>query len=145
MEIYILNNLFLLSPTTRVVNLFPPLNYFAGYASTNETTFKKELSQYWFYKFSRSGGPLDSCGFEHVFLGQLKATTVSGFHNWVQFYTQEKEGDLDYKTYLEGCQVGSPGTSLSYKTFLLAGGVCMYVLHQGRNFIYFLHIVLGKT
>ena len=105
--------------------------FFAGYASTNETTFKKELSQYWFYKFSRSGGPLDSCGFEHVFLGQLKATTVSGFHNWVQFYTQEKEGDLDYKTYLEGCQVGSPDTSLSYKTFLLAGGVCMYVLLQG--------------
>lgn len=43
---------------------------------------------------------LDSCGFEHVFVGETKSgTEIVGFHNWIQFYLQEKNGNLDYKGY----------------------------------------------
>ena len=40
---------------------------FAGRASEDVDAFKEELSTYWFGKYSRSGGVLDSSGFEHVF------------------------------------------------------------------------------
>ncbi|XP_042084985.1 poly(U)-specific endoribonuclease-C [Haplochromis burtoni] len=43
---------------------------------------------------------LDSSGFEHVFVGETKSgTEIIGFHNWVQFYLQEKNQHLDYKGY----------------------------------------------
>lgn len=43
---------------------------------------------------------LDSCGFEHVFVGETKSgTEIIGFHNWIQFYLQEKNSHLDYKGY----------------------------------------------
>lgn len=42
----------------------------------------------------------DSCGFEHVFVGETKfGNEIAGFHNWVQFYLQEKSRNLDYKGY----------------------------------------------
>lgn len=42
----------------------------------------------------------DSCGFEHVFVGETKSgTEIIGFHNWVQFFLQEKNSHLDYKGY----------------------------------------------
>lgn len=43
---------------------------------------------------------LDSCGFEHVFVGETRSgTEIIGFHNWIQFYLQEKSNNLDYKGY----------------------------------------------
>ncbi|CAI5645470.1 unnamed protein product [Oreochromis niloticus] len=43
---------------------------------------------------------LDSSGFEHLFVGKTKSgTEIIGFHNWVQFYLQEKNQHLDYKGY----------------------------------------------
>ena len=43
-----------------------------------------------------------SCGFEHVFLGEVdqKSGEVSGLHNWVQFWIEEKKGNLDYRGYI---------------------------------------------
>ena len=42
----------------------------------------------------------DSCGFEHVFVGETKyGQEVMGLHNWVQFYLQEKHDHVDYKGY----------------------------------------------
>ena len=42
----------------------------------------------------------DSCGFEHVFVGETRhGREIMGFHNWVQFYLQEKCGHVDYKGY----------------------------------------------
>lgn len=42
----------------------------------------------------------DSCGFEHVFVGETKyGQEIMGLHNWVQFYLQEKHGNIDYKGY----------------------------------------------
>uniref|UniRef100_A0A3P8RFE7 Uridylate-specific endoribonuclease n=1 Tax=Astatotilapia calliptera TaxID=8154 RepID=A0A3P8RFE7_ASTCA len=54
----------------------------------------------WPQRSPRRGSLLDSSGFEHVFVGETKSgTEIIGFHNWVQFYLQEKNQHLDYKGY----------------------------------------------
>lgn len=79
---------------------------FQGLASASEQGFRDQLCNYWFTRYSRSQGKaMDSSGFEHVFAGELKSTTASGFHNWVQFYRQEEKGNLKYSNYLQGCDV----------------------------------------
>ena len=42
---------------------------------------------------------MNSSGFEHVFVGETRARDVTGFHNWIQFYLQEKAGHIDYRGY----------------------------------------------
>ncbi|XP_048862208.1 uridylate-specific endoribonuclease C-like [Brienomyrus brachyistius] len=64
-------------------------------------SFKNQLFDIWFrlYHRERSGGE-DSCGFEHVFVGETRdSKELIGFHNWVQFYLQEKLKNVDYKGY----------------------------------------------
>ena len=68
--------------------------------------FKDELYTWWFAKYSRSSGDaLDSSGFEHVFLGEVRKSEVTGFHNWVVAYEEEKEGDFEYRYTVEDCEV----------------------------------------
>ncbi|KAF3688962.1 Poly(U)-specific endoribonuclease-C [Channa argus] len=72
-----------------------------GQSSSELRLFKRQLNLIWFniYHRQRNTG-LDSCGFEHVFVGETKSgTEVIGFHNWIQFYLQEKAQHLDYKGY----------------------------------------------
>ncbi|XP_060746025.1 poly(U)-specific endoribonuclease-C-like [Tachysurus vachellii] len=72
-----------------------------GQASPDVAQFKKQLFDVWFklYHRDRSGGE-DSCGFEHVFVGETKyGKEIMGLHNWVQFYLQEKLKCIDYKGY----------------------------------------------
>jgi Endoribonuclease XendoU len=38
----------------------------------------------------------DSCGFEHVFVGEVDEGHVKGLHNWLQTMVEEARGDLDY-------------------------------------------------
>ena len=61
--------------------------------------FMKLLYRIWFEFYSRdhSGEGNDSSGFEHVFDGEIKDSKVSGFHNWIQFSTEEKKGNVDYR------------------------------------------------
>ena len=40
-------------------------------------------------------------GFEHVFIGELKNGEVSGFHDWINFYQQEKANAINYLGYLD--------------------------------------------
>lgn len=54
----------------------------------------------------------DSSGFEHVFVGESRAKEVIGFHNWIQFYLQEKQGNVDYQGYIRGR--GVRGVSFSW-------------------------------
>ncbi|KAL6106943.1 uncharacterized protein ACO6RY_10692 [Pungitius sinensis] len=63
--------------------------------------FKSQLNLIWFNLYHRQkNAGLDSCGFEHVFVGETKSgTEIIGFHNWIQFYLQEKSTHLDYKGY----------------------------------------------
>eukprot|EP00923_Selenidium_pygospionis_P036915 GHVN01064673.1.p1 GENE.GHVN01064673.1~~GHVN01064673.1.p1 ORF type:complete len:384 (-),score=60.31 GHVN01064673.1:334-1485(-) len=66
---------------------------------SNEKDFARLLYKIWF-DFYRRGGVKDSSGFEHVFVGELKNGEVTGFHNWVQFYLEEKRGLVNYKGYI---------------------------------------------
>lgn len=75
-----------------------------GKSSSNLQAFKTQLNTIWFrlYHRDRAGGE-DSCGFEHVFVGETKhGREIVGLHNWVQLYMQEKIGKLDYKGYRAG-------------------------------------------
>lgn len=38
----------------------------------------------------------DSCGFEHVFVGEIDDGHVKGLHNWLQTMVEEARGNLDY-------------------------------------------------
>ncbi|KAK6311238.1 hypothetical protein J4Q44_G00192930 [Coregonus suidteri] len=72
-----------------------------GQSPLDQQQFKKQLYDIWFrlYHRDQSGGE-DSCGFEHVFVGETKyGKEITGFHNWVQFYLQEKQNNVDYKGY----------------------------------------------
>ncbi|KAK3517767.1 hypothetical protein QTP70_018340 [Hemibagrus guttatus] len=72
-----------------------------GQASPDVAQFQKQLFDIWFklYHRDRNGGE-DSCGFEHVFVGETKRSKkIIGLHNWVQFYLQEKLNCIDYKGY----------------------------------------------
>ena len=89
----------------RLGNFLKPI-VFLGLASSDATTFKSELRRYWFRRYSRSSGlAVDSSGFEHVFVGEVKNGKVSGFHNWIQFYDQEKKGNLQYGSLIRQCEV----------------------------------------
>ncbi|XP_056587789.1 uridylate-specific endoribonuclease B [Triplophysa dalaica] len=65
------------------------------------TDFKQQLYRIWFELYARRGSSKpDSSGFEHVFVGETRGGhTVIGFHNWIQLYSQEKLGHIDYKGY----------------------------------------------
>jgi len=65
--------------------------------------FKKLLQRIWFdlYYRQRDGGRPDSSGFEHVFVGEIRDGKVSGFHNWIRFYLEEKKGNVDYRGYIK--------------------------------------------
>lgn len=66
------------------------------------SAFMKLLYKIWFELYSRGkGGGADSSGFEHVFVGEVKDDSISGFHNWLQFYLEEKKGALDYRGYIK--------------------------------------------
>uniref|UniRef100_A0A3B5MWQ0 Uridylate-specific endoribonuclease n=1 Tax=Xiphophorus couchianus TaxID=32473 RepID=A0A3B5MWQ0_9TELE len=69
-----------------------------GQSPADRGQFKKQLYDIWFRLYHR--GKSDSCGFEHVFVGETKyGNEIMGLHNWVQFYLQEKHGHVDYKGY----------------------------------------------
>jgi poly(U)-specific endoribonuclease len=71
----------------------------------NDTAgFQKLLKTVWLELYNRTkGGPKDSSGFEHVFCGEVRDGKISGFHNWVRFYLEERKGTsvLDYRGYIK--------------------------------------------
>ncbi|XP_044133961.1 poly(U)-specific endoribonuclease-A-like [Bufo gargarizans] len=71
-------------------------------AKPNLKDFKSQLYSIWFQLYSREPGKgPDSCGFEHVFVGESKrGQEIMGLHNWVQFYLQEKRNNIDYKGFV---------------------------------------------
>ncbi|CAN0257318.1 unnamed protein product [Phaeothamnion confervicola] len=71
-----------------------------GKAPASVAAFKTMLHEAWFDMYSRDHGSLDSSGFEHVFVGESKLGKISGLHNWLQIYKEEKQGRLDYKGYI---------------------------------------------
>jgi hypothetical protein len=69
------------------------------------SAFKRKLHEVWFGLYRREVAK-DSSGFEHVFIGEVKDGQVSGFHNWIQMYLEEKAGRLDYLGYIKPKQKG---------------------------------------
>ncbi|KAM6092422.1 poly(U)-specific endoribonuclease-A-like isoform 3-T4 [Theristicus caerulescens] len=71
-------------------------------AKPNLADFKYQLYDIWFQLYARKEGDRpDSCGFEHVFVGETRrGKQILGLHNWVQFYLQEKRSQIDYKGYV---------------------------------------------
>eukprot|EP00594_Rhizosolenia_setigera_P001192 CAMPEP_0178947622 /NCGR_PEP_ID=MMETSP0789-20121207/4967_1 /TAXON_ID=3005 /ORGANISM="Rhizosolenia setigera, Strain CCMP 1694" /LENGTH=482 /DNA_ID=CAMNT_0020627793 /DNA_START=18 /DNA_END=1467 /DNA_ORIENTATION=+ len=68
----------------------------------SKSEFKKLLHSIWFSMYHRSRcNRADSSGFEHVFVGEIKNGEISGFHNWIQFYIEEKKGNVDYLGYIK--------------------------------------------
>ncbi|CAL8346684.1 unnamed protein product [Merluccius merluccius] len=72
-----------------------------GRSSSDPMRFRGQIHDIWFRLYHRDrSGREDSCGFEHVFVGETKfGREIMGLHNWVQFYLQEKHGHVDYKGY----------------------------------------------
>lgn len=73
-------------------------------SSSDVRQFKNQLNLIWFHLYHRQrNSQLDSSGFEHVFVGETRSgNELIGFHNWVQFYLQEKNRHLDYKGFKAG-------------------------------------------
>ncbi|XP_073526211.1 uridylate-specific endoribonuclease D-like [Phyllobates terribilis] len=92
-----------------------------GYYTSTES-FKADFKEMWFGLYTRTKGPLDSSGFEHIFHGEIHGGKVSGFHSWIQFYLQEKSGDLNYLSYsADGPWSGYPdvfGLQFKWSTYL---------------------------
>jgi len=63
-----------------------------------ETTadFHNLLWELWFSPYRRFKAN-DSCGFEHVFVGEESRGKITGLHNWVQYYLEEAKGHIDYQ------------------------------------------------
>lgn len=63
--------------------------------------FKWQLYKIWFTMVRRTRGDRDkdSSSFEHVFVGEGREDAFIGLHNWIQFYLQEKTGNIDYHGY----------------------------------------------
>ena len=59
----------------------------------------------------------NSSGFEHVFVGESRDHDVIGFHNWIQFYLQEKHGNVDYRGYFRR---GTVGLALCWNNAIVA-------------------------
>lgn len=89
-----------------------PMQYCHKYCHVNkpheipadQEDFVRLLHRIWFERYPRThGGRKDSSGFEHVFVGEINKDTgqVSGFHNWVRFYMEEKCGRVDYRGYIK--------------------------------------------
>ena len=67
----------------------------------DRTAFIKELYGLWFGLYSRSHQGNDSSGFEHVFLGEIKNNEITGFHNWIRIYLEEKLHNFNYLGFIK--------------------------------------------
>ncbi|XP_070263898.1 uridylate-specific endoribonuclease [Myotis yumanensis] len=84
--------------TAVMKELYSFLHHQNRYSSEQE--FANDLKNMWFGLYSRGNEEGDSSGFEHVFSGEIKKGKVTGFHNWIRFYMQEKEGLVDYYSHI---------------------------------------------
>lgn len=76
-------------------------------------SLRNKIKEIWFDFYPRgSGSALGSSGFEHSFVGEIKKGAVSGFHNWVYFYTEESAGNLDYGGWSKMKDFGEKGLVL---------------------------------
>ncbi|KAK6759191.1 hypothetical protein RB195_021048 [Necator americanus] len=68
---------------------------FNGLASTDTSAFKDCLYSLWFTLYARNV-TAGSSGFEALFAGEVQQGSVIRFANWIRFYHQESDGNLNY-------------------------------------------------
>nr|XP_006127765.1 poly(U)-specific endoribonuclease-like [Pelodiscus sinensis] len=95
---------------TKVMKLTHQYLVTKNWSKPSLNDFKSQLYNIWFQLYTRKTGKgPDSCGFEHVFVGETKhGKEILGLHNWVQFYLQEKHKQIDYKGYVARSQKSRP-------------------------------------
>jgi len=88
------------------VSRIPPGSDGKRVIPTDPGEFKEMLKKMWFQGYDRTapedvkeGDFIDSSGFEHVFVGELKSSSIGGMHNWIQMYLQQEAGRLDVYGY----------------------------------------------
>ncbi|TYZ56957.1 hypothetical protein PybrP1_010152 [[Pythium] brassicae (nom. inval.)] len=88
-----------------------PMRYVHNWLTKNRKfsgdmrAFKRKLDYLWFGLYRRQTAN-DSSGFEHVFVGEERDGKISGCHNWLQLYNEERHGRLDYRGYIRPKQRG---------------------------------------
>jgi poly(U)-specific endoribonuclease len=84
-----------------------------GYVDS-ATALRTYMSQIWFETFDRDGVKNSSCGFEHIFIGEVSDGDYEGLHNWVGYYHLEEELDeINYLGHYETIEL----TDLSVLSF----------------------------
>ncbi|GAB0094937.1 Poly(U)-specific endoribonuclease homolog [Sergentomyia squamirostris] len=78
--------------------------------TADPASHKDFLKTIWFSMYSRGQGRIGSSGFEHVFLAELKNSSVIGLHNWIYLHEVEKSGHLDFKGYIRKLDLGNSGS-----------------------------------
>ncbi|XP_055300541.1 endoribonuclease CG2145-like [Sitodiplosis mosellana] len=88
-----------------------------GAVRSDRASQRNLLKTIWFTMYSRGGGKIGSCGFEHVFMNEIKNTEISGLHNWIYFYKQEQDShhDVDYKGYMKSLHLGNKAQIIKYR------------------------------
>jgi len=98
---------------TRVMKKAYEFCFDKGLFSGTVDDFKNYLKTIWFGLYDRGGSGAGSSGFEHVFIGEIKSGEVSGFHDWVNFYQQEKTNAINYLGYIDKATFNESGSGIS--------------------------------
>jgi poly(U)-specific endoribonuclease len=76
-------------------------------------------------------------GFEHVFSGEWRQGIVEGHHNWIRYYLQEKDGDINYHGYFGHEQQNYIGTfQYKWKGFLKKIGGFFFQTSPGKFILF---------
>ncbi|KAF8373275.1 endu-2, partial [Pristionchus pacificus] len=87
--------------TTKPFQLMHDFLVGRGKVPADLTQFKQFLTTFWFGTYTRCSDKktIGSSGFEHVFSGEWKGTTIDGHHNWMKYYINQKAGEIKYYGY----------------------------------------------
>ena len=82
-------------PVMRYVHRYLIVTKTIGKEYENVPKFLQLLYNIWFAPYRRKASN-DSSGFEHVFVGERKDGMITGFHNWLQFWHEERKRELKF-------------------------------------------------
>lgn len=93
--------------------------WLASYAASEDdrmmladmAAFRQAVQELWFGLYARDADR-DSCGFEHVFCGELDDGRVKGLHNFTQVVVEEQRGNLTFRGCL-GDEVGEESSQVA--------------------------------
>ncbi|PVD31921.1 hypothetical protein C0Q70_07347 [Pomacea canaliculata] len=75
-----------------------------GCINSSDDARKAFIYELWFNTYPPNEVDISSkyrSGFQHVFLGELRGTTVLGFFNWLTFYLEEMQGRINYRGWID--------------------------------------------